>query len=231
MMEDNSLSFWAQSLDNKAPDTIVKGGKKLDPSQAEAQNVCDSVDRVVSEKTKLFDESGVTIYCKDFEFVIEAIPKDLDSGKRRSPIVIYGQLPEDWLTDSVNCTDFSNRITEDMTKFAGTIGRAFNPDTLHEIKRGLKVAHGKKKYGRELRDLLLHVLVAVTIPIMLGWILQKQVPQTVQQQFPQPIPQQLPQISIMQIAGLIAMNNVLLLILPKLSITSILTHRSRTTTK
>ncbi len=249
-MERIKLSFRAQSLDNTSDDKIVKDGKVLDASEEmERQKVVSRIYRVVSNKTEVLSEPNITIYRRESDFVVEAVPDKRDSIDRGAPIVIYGKLPQEW------SEDWGSHVRSQIKDFAKNINRTLDDKALDAIEAGLEDAYKKKQRTESLKNLLMHLGIAVTMPLLLGWILQQQVPLLVQQQVTKPSPQQVtkpspqqvtptipqpvqPQVTlvslqqviqtlIMQIAGLIAINNTLMLILPKLSIASLLNRQDR----
>jgi hypothetical protein len=90
------LSFWAQSLDNQAPDMIFKNGEELFNDELRQKLVSEIYEVPKSSIEVLSADSSVTVRYSDPKFVIEAIPSEKDQVNRLAPIVIYGVLPDDW---------------------------------------------------------------------------------------------------------------------------------------
>ncbi|MBD2483822.1 hypothetical protein [Planktothrix sp. FACHB-1365] len=269
----NNFIFWTQSTDNKAPDiiAIAKDGQELkfEPSEniKERQHAVSRIYKIAEEKNRVDSESKITLYRRDSDFVIEAVPVERDCINREAPIIISGKLPEEW-------TEKWGEEVRSMTeKFASDekVQRTFEDEILKTMEQALKDVSQKKYRENSGKDLLRELTVAVTIPLLLGVLLQTQVPLIVQQPVsklnPQPasktspnteasrqlsaelsrkpiqppitptIPQPAqPQVTrailqqvirklILLIAGLIAINNALMVILSKLPLTSLLLNR------
>jgi hypothetical protein len=99
------LSFWVQSLDNKSPDIIIKGGTHLcdDKSRQELISEIYRIPKNNKTKIKLHPSPAITLYSSRQKFVIEAVPSEKDQSNRLAPIIIYGVLPnvlpETWAKD------------------------------------------------------------------------------------------------------------------------------------
>ncbi|MEG4409285.1 hypothetical protein [Microcoleus sp. MON2_D5] len=102
------LYFWAQSLDNQAPDLIFKNEEELSDDESRQKLVSEIYEIPKSNIEVLPADAPVTIRYSYPKFVIEAIPTEKDTIKRRAPIVIYGELPDDFSEDGVK--DVYNRI-------------------------------------------------------------------------------------------------------------------------
>lgn len=101
-----NLSFWAQSLDNQAPDLIFRKGEELSDDESRQELVL-AIDEIPKSNIKTSPtNSDVTIRSSDKNFVIEVISTEKDQANRLAPIVIYGALPErfseDWVKDVCN---------------------------------------------------------------------------------------------------------------------------------
>ena len=86
------LYFWAQSLDNQAPDEIFKNEVKLSDDESR-QKLVSEIYAIPKTNIKVLPaNAGVTMRYSYPKFVIEAIPTQQDTIKRLAPIVIYGVL-------------------------------------------------------------------------------------------------------------------------------------------
>jgi hypothetical protein len=93
------LYFWAQSLDNQAPDVIFKNGVELSDDESRQKLVSEIYEIPKSNIDVLPAGAGITIRYSYSKFVIEAIPTQKDEINRLAPIVIYGVLPNDFSED------------------------------------------------------------------------------------------------------------------------------------
>lgn len=139
----NNFYFWAQSLDNES-DVVatIEEGKNLNvlSDNSEIGKTKNKINYIVSETEKEIKRSNITIYSKGLEFVIEAFPKELDSGNRQSPIEIYGHIPvkERW-------ENYWENLNSGINKFLGEIKRNIDENTFEEMKIGLEIISNKKK--------------------------------------------------------------------------------------
>lgn len=142
------LSFWAQSLDNQAPDVIFKDGQELFDDELRQKLVSEIYDIPDSNTEVIPAESSVTVRYNYQKFVIEAIPAEKDQANRLAPIVIYGILPDDfsefWIKDV--CNEIEIFVSERLKRtFDKSVSVAIN-DWLHKIL--------KKKMGISQLNLL-----------------------------------------------------------------------------
>ena len=96
-----NLSFWAQSLDNQAPDVIFKDGQELSDDESRQKLVSEIYEIPKSNIEVLTADPAVTFRYIYPKFVIEAIPTQQDTIKRLAPIVIYGVFPDNFSEDGV----------------------------------------------------------------------------------------------------------------------------------
>ena len=85
-----SLSFWAQALDNTSPDHFMQDEHMLDDDSQGRQGIAQSVSRVKSNGSRAYDESGVILVVHRTEFVLEFPCEERDDSGRVSPIVCHG---------------------------------------------------------------------------------------------------------------------------------------------
>ncbi len=153
------LSFWAQSLDNQAPDVIFKDGEELSDDESRQKLVSEIYEFPKSEVVP--DVSAVTIRYSYPKFVIEAIPTEKDQANRLAPIVIYGILPDDpsefWVEDV--CNEIENFISKNLK-------RTLDNSALVAIQDWLSEALKKK---RENSQLNLFSLIKSTLDRLVNW--------------------------------------------------------------
>lgn len=233
------LSHSFQPLDNKTPDIIEINGRCLDNSdpheQKKRQIFISQISKVVNSGRKEKDESSsIAIYYINNEFVIETILEEKDSVGRTTPIISYGQFPE-YEAESV----WIDNVIKDIKRFAKQqidyhLSINNNKELLERIKLILNIVWDKKKRKAEKLDYLFRLFLGIMIPLILVVILL-QIPQKVQEEIPQPVlnwlleiqvlqsPQkQTPPPSIMQVALFLALNNALMISLPKMKISKII---------
>jgi hypothetical protein len=126
------LYFWAQSLDNQAPDVIFKNGKELSDDESRQKLVSDIYEIPKSNIEILAADEGVTIRYSYSKFVIEAIPIEKDQVNRLAPIVIYGVLPNDF------SEDWPEEVCNEIKSFVShTLNRNLDHKALVVIQDGL----------------------------------------------------------------------------------------------
>jgi len=126
------LYFWAQSLDNQAPDLIFKNEEELSDDKLRQQLVSNIYEIPKSNIEVLPADAAVTIRYSYPKFVIEAIPTQKDTIYRLAPIVIYAVLPDDFSEDGVK--DVYNRIESVVSD---KLNRTLDRSALKAIEKGL----------------------------------------------------------------------------------------------
>jgi hypothetical protein len=135
------LYFWAQSLDNQAPDVIFKNGKALSDDESRQKLVSEIYEIPRSNIEVLHTHAAVTIRYNSSKFVIEAIPLEKDTVKRLAPIVIYGELPKNFSQPWIDS------VGSDIHNFVSTkLDRNLDKSALEAIKNGLsKILNNKDR--------------------------------------------------------------------------------------
>lgn len=188
-----NLFFWAQSLDNQAPDLILKDSEELsDP--LDRQQVISQIYEVPGiKKTLPLATSEITVRFSDPKFVVEALPTEKDQANRSAPIVIYGELPEefsrDWIESS--CTNISKIVSKELN-------RTLSEDAVTAIQVWFTEILEEKEEKKKKVEVQKQTISLVTVffaPFFIGWLLQTKEIQP----------------SLLQMAGLIAVNNLLVM--------------------
>lgn len=133
------LYFWAQSLDNQAPDVIFKNEEELSDDKSRQKLVSEIYEFPKSDSEVVSADSAVTIRYSYSKFVIEAIPTEKDELKRLAPIVIYGELPNNFSQPWIDS------VGSDIQKFSDKLNRTLDPSALEAIKKGLSEILQPKK--------------------------------------------------------------------------------------
>ncbi|QJB27872.1 hypothetical protein H4N54_17875 [Limnospira fusiformis KN01] len=184
------LFFWAQSLDNKAPDLIWEDSEELS-DQLLRQQVISEIYEVPGRKTTLPSAtSEITVRFSDPKFVVEALPTEKDQANRSAPIVIYGELPKElsneWIESS--CTKISDIVSDKLN-------RTLSKDAVTAIQGWfIEILEAKKKKV-EVQQQTISLVTVFFAPLLIGWLLQTKEIQP----------------SLLQMAGLIALNNLLVM--------------------
>jgi hypothetical protein len=126
------LYFWAQSLDNQAPDLIFKNEEELSDDESRQKLVSEIYEIPKSNIEVLPADAAVTIRYSYPKFIIEAIPTQKDTINRFAPIVIYAVLPDDFSEDGLK--DVYNRIESVVSD---KLKRTLDPRALKAIENGL----------------------------------------------------------------------------------------------
>jgi hypothetical protein len=186
----NLLVFWAQSLDNKAPDLIWEDSEELS-DQLRRQQVISEIYEVRGRKTTLPSAtSEITVRFSDPKFVVEALPTEKDQANRSAPIVIYGELPKElsneWIESS--CTKISDIVSDKLN-------RTLSKDAVTVIQGWFTEILEEKKKKVEVQQQTISLVTVFFAPLLIGWLLQTKEIQP----------------SLLQMAGLIALNNLLVM--------------------
>ena len=164
-----NLFFWAQSLDNKAPDLIFRDNEQL-TDNSERQQIVSKIYEVSGKKLEFSSpNSEVTIRFSDPKFVIETLPIEKDQANRLAPIVIYGELPEEFSSNWIerSCSEIREVV-------AHKLNRTLNEDALTKIQEWFTRVLEEKKKKVEIQT---HGIVCISTSLALllvGWILQTQ---------------------------------------------------------
>jgi hypothetical protein len=188
-----NLFFWAQSLDNQTPDLIFKGGEELS-DDLPRQGVISEIYKVPGQKKQLLSSnSEVSIRFSEPKFVLEIIPIEKDQMNRLAPVVIYGELPEDLSPDWVerSCTEIRDVVVHKLN-------RTLSRDAVPAIQKWFSSFLEEKKKKDERQKLSISLLIVLLVPVMVGWLLQANDIQP----------------NLLQVSGLIALNNFLIMSLP-----------------
>jgi len=185
-----NLVFWAQSLDNKAPDLIFRNNEQL-TNNSERKQIISEIYEFSGKKLEFpSPNSEVTIRFSDPKFVIETVPIEKDQANRLAPIVIYGELQEDfssvWIEDS--CSEIREVV-------AHKLNRTLNEDALTKIQEWFNSVLEAKKNKVVIQTQVAFGSVASLALILIGWILQAQGIQP----------------TLLQVTCLIALNNFLVI--------------------
>jgi hypothetical protein len=165
-----NLFFWAQSLDNQSPDTIIEDGNELFDDTQRQQVVLD-IYQVPGKKREFFEkDSKVSIRFSDPKFVIEAIPAEKDQADRLAPIVIYGELPKkdasQWWIDDV-CKEIDHVVADKLNR---TISR----DSISSIRKMLTTVLEEKKKRSEIKIIItsLAIIFLVALALIVYWLVR-----------------------------------------------------------
>ena len=127
------LYFWAQSLDNQAPDVIFKNEEELSDDESRQKLVSDIYEIPKSNIEVLPADAAVTIRYSYPNFVIEAISIKKDHLDRLAPIVIYGVLSDNFPQDGVK------KVYDRIANFvvSDKLNRKLDSRELEAIQNGL----------------------------------------------------------------------------------------------
>ena len=152
------LAFWAQSLDNSAPDHMSDGGRVLAPDETSVrQSVVGRVSRVTREGERLADVDGVILTWSGDEFVLEITAEERDVAGREAPMSCHGQIP------GSEPSGWPEDVLERFDAFAADIARSIPPDAKRAGIRKLNELQKKKRQRTTRRALVVAGTLAVVI--------------------------------------------------------------------
>ena len=185
-----NLSFWAQSLDNQAPDIIINDRQVLSDDESR-QKIVSEIYKLPTKDIKISSyDSSVTVRYSHPRFVIEVIPAEKDRVNRLAPIIIYGQFPKECPSDWVN--NVCNEIKEVVSN---QIKRTLQDGTLESIRDWLIKTLEAKKKRVQLVNQIISLTIGLIFPLLVSWLMQKYGVK----------------LTTLQIGGLIALNNLLVM--------------------
>jgi hypothetical protein len=165
------IAFLSQSLDNESPNVIAKDRRVLDISEQELrQKLVYEINSIVSEKTKVKDTNNVVFYRRKSKFVIEIIPVQRDVINRLSPVVAFGEFPENNEFSTPWVDDVCNQIEWFISE---GVNRTLGSQTLPTIRNWLtEEIDAVKKNSLSRIPELMYLPIPVIMPPMLGLVLQ-----------------------------------------------------------
>ena len=163
-MNNPKLSFFAQSLDNQAPDHIEANTGAL-TKDTERQKVAQQISRVSLHGTQVFLEDWHSAFLFGNEFLLQTPSDQLDDADRISRVTCYGRVPdepsESWSDDVVNA----------MVGFAQRIGRTVSGESQQMAHRGVEaiLEAQKKNQLRMSRKMLWWILLLILGAVSILW--------------------------------------------------------------
>lgn len=137
------LSFWAQSLDNQSPDIIFQNGQELSDDELRRKLVSEIYEVPRNNVEVSPTDSSIAIRYSHTKFVIEAIPEEKDQANRLAPVIIYGELPDEW--DNWN-GQWAKEVCHEIKKFVSIeLRRTLDSGVLRDIEDGLDKIAKKKR--------------------------------------------------------------------------------------
>ena len=124
-----SLIFWAQALDNRAPDHFSEAGELLSDTQtARRQEAAARVSEVIRTGARVFEEGHVTVTANATHFVLEVPSAQTDVTGRTAPIISCGSATDELL---------EREPIVGLQEFATLIGRQLSDENIERARRGL----------------------------------------------------------------------------------------------
>lgn len=120
--------FWAQALDNSAPDHIEMRGVELSADDAVGRRGAVSlVSQTVKSGNRIFEAQGVRLTADDQHFVAQVPSVQRDRAGRTAPIICYGDYDQN--VENVLGTS----VADGLAKFAKRIGRSIQAEHLELV--------------------------------------------------------------------------------------------------
>ncbi len=158
--------FWAQALDNSAPDHIEFEGETLLPEDTKRrQDAVSLVSSVVKAGHRLYSQNGVLLTVHGDRFVLEIPSAERDRAGRTAPIILCGQ-------HSSRVDDgLASMIIVDADDFAKRIGRTVGVEHFD----GARAAFQALKKNSSRRKIAIAVGVAILVLVALGiyWVMSR----------------------------------------------------------
>lgn len=158
------IQFWAQSLDNKSPDSFAADRPTNLVGEHDQHNRRAIVERVsrASRGELVGQLDGVVAHLAGSTFVIKAPCVEQDVAGRLAPLVGVGEVPKG---DSAR---FASNAAKEFREFAATVGRHLLPDTVRAIE-SLATAVLEKKKTRTRTSLVIAGIVVALLALLLAF--------------------------------------------------------------
>jgi hypothetical protein len=155
--------FWAQPLDNAAPDIVYRYGKELAPDlAAERQKAVSDFSIVVKRGSIVCEANGVRIISSGQHFFAEVPCEQKDHANRVAPIVCSGPLGN-------LAEDFASIVVDNIQEFAKHIDRTIAPKNLDILQNGF--CNLRKK---NIQKRILWAAAIAGAALLAWWLLSKQ---------------------------------------------------------
>ena len=158
-MNNFTLSFYAQSLDDRSPDHVGVNNRLL-TEDAECQDLAQKISEVSLNGDEVFSRHWHSAFLLDNKFLLETPSDQLDDAGRIAPILCHGHVPDkppvSWASDVVSA----------MVRFAERIERTVSDESQEMARRGVEaILEAQKKNQPRMRRKMLGV---VALLIVLG---------------------------------------------------------------
>lgn len=152
--------FWAQALDNSAPDHIEVRGEELEAGESlRRQEAVSLVSRVVKSGECIFHMGGVLLTADTQHFVIEVPSVQRDKVGRTAPIVCYGVFERE-VGD-----EFGASVAVGLDAFAKRIGRSLQPEHSELIRESFAILKKKSSTKRRIRNTAIGIVAFALVAI------------------------------------------------------------------
>ena len=159
-MNNPKLSFFAQSLDNQAPDHIEVNKCAL-TEDPERQNVAQQISRVSLHGTQVFSEDWHSAFLFGNEFLLQTPSDQLDDSDRISRITCYGRVPE------VPSKSWSGNVVNALVGFAERIGRKVSDESQETARQGVEaILEAQKKNQLRMRRKILGLGLLIILGVV-----------------------------------------------------------------
>lgn len=156
--------FWAQALDNSAPDHIEVRGEELEVGDSlRRQEAVSFVSRVVKSGERIFDVGGVLLAADTQHFVVEVPSVQQDKIGRTAPIVCYGGYERE-VGGALGAS-----VAVGLDAFAKRIGRSLQPEHSELIRESFEVLKKKSLTKRRIRNGAIGI-VAFALVVIGYWL-------------------------------------------------------------
>ena len=174
-MKNLTLLFYAQSLDNQAPDQMELNQHPLSTEDvAKRQSLARQIDEVSLCGSQVFPEGSHVegshaAFLLGDKFILSMPADQLDDAGRNSRILCYGRVPDELLES------WPGDVVEALTAFAGRIGRTISEDKAVKAQCAAKAIIEKKRSNSLRRKALWATVFAIVLVAIciIYWIVFK----------------------------------------------------------
>ena len=165
-MKNFTLSFYAQSLDNQAPDQMELNQHPLSTEDVvKRQSLAQQIDEVSLRGSQVFPEGShvegsPAAFLLGDNFILSMPSKQLDDAGRNSRILCYGRVPDELLES------WPSDVVESLTAFAGRIGRTISEDKAVKAQCAAKAIIEKKQRNNMHRKALWVAVIAIVLVVI-----------------------------------------------------------------
>lgn len=161
--------FWAQALDNAAPDHIEFDGEAIPAEDTKRrQDAVSLVSSVVKKGQRVFSKNGVLLTFHGERYVFEVPSAERDRAGRTAPIVLCGEYSSG-VDDGL-----ASMVVNEADEFAKRIGRTVGVEHFDGAREAFSALNSALKKTSSKRKLIaVGVAILVLVALVIYWTVSR----------------------------------------------------------